>query len=161
MMTLAMWWTIVAVVAGLEQALPPLSAQDLRAPCVGLVTVEEVRSLGRKEVLTRVSHDQPGMSLCGWGPEGGSFVITLQTAEWFKFESSAGPRESFDLRRHGYDATVGTDPVSGIGLEARITRHERLPVLLVRREKDVISVMCDCSREQTIAIAKLAVARGK
>ncbi|HJR58627.1 MAG TPA: hypothetical protein VJ813_04495 [Vicinamibacterales bacterium] len=140
------------------QSPAPLSAAQLRAPCVPLVTVEEVRSLGRKEILTQVSHDHPGSSLCGWeGPGGSTFVVTLQNAKWFEYAGSAGAKESFDERRKAYDEVVGTDPVTGLGLEARITRHERLPVVMVRRAADVVYVMCDCSREQTIAIATLAV----
>jgi hypothetical protein len=141
----------------------PLTADERRAPCAQLITSEEIRSLGRQDVLVQVSADAPGSSICGWeDPKraGSGFVVTRQTAEWFKYEDTSGPKESFDARRKAYDAVVGTDPVPGLGLEARITRHEQLPTVLVRRAADVLLVMCaDCNRDRLIALAKLAAAR--
>jgi hypothetical protein len=143
------------------QASPPaLSPAQRRAPCVELTTVEEIRSLGRKDVLVKVDNELAGSSICVWeGPPGASFIVSRQTAEWFKYEQASGPKASFDRKRQGYDSVVGTDPVTGLGIEARITRHERVPTVLVRRATDVVYVMCtDCSRDQTIALAKLAAA---
>jgi hypothetical protein len=135
-----------------------LTPAQLKAPCVELITADELKTLGRKDVLTQVSQDRDGSSICGWQTsEASGFIVTRQTAEWFKYEQVAGPKESFDLKRQAYDSVVGTDPVPGLGLEARMTRHEQVPTVLVRRARDVIYVMCtDCSREQTIALAKLA-----
>jgi hypothetical protein len=63
------------------------------------------------------------------------------------------------VKREGYDAVVGTVPIAGLGLEACITKHEQLSTVLVRRAADVLYVSCsNCSRDQTIAIARLAAA---
>jgi hypothetical protein len=137
---------------------PALTPAQLRAPCVALVTPEEVRSLGRKDVLTQVS-DEHGSSICGWEGDRTAFVVSRQGPEWFKYEQVSGPKESFDLKRHGYDSAIGTDPVNGLGLEARITRHPTGKVVLVRRAADVVYVLCaECTRDQTIALARLAAA---
>ncbi len=142
---------------------PALTPAQRAAPCGGLMTDDEIRSLGRKDVLVTVSHDQPGSSICGWaaGPQNSpaGFTVTLQTAEWFASERVAGPGESFDLKRHGYDAVVGTEAVAGLGLEGRVTKHQHLPMVMVRRATDVVYVNCnDCTRDRTIAIARLAAA---
>ena len=152
-----------SITAPRTQATPQtLTAEQRRAPCAELMTSERIRSLGRQDVLTQVSADSPGSSICGWeDPKraGSGFIVTRQTAEWFKYEDTSGPKESFDVRRKAYDTVVGTDSVPGIGLEARITRHKQLPTVLIRRAADVLLVMCtDCTRDQTIAIAKLAAA---
>jgi hypothetical protein len=140
---------------------PTLTAEQRRAPCAALVTAEEIRALGRKDVLVQVTQDRAGSSICGWqtSPPNGEagFIVTLQTAAWFAYEQVANAKESYDLKRHGYDSAVGTDPVPGLGLEARMTRHPQLAVVLVRRANDVIYVTCtDCSKAQSIALAKAA-----
>jgi hypothetical protein len=150
---------VAAASAWAGQAPAPLTPAQLKAPCVELITPAEVRELGRKDVLTRVSHDTPGSSLCSWeAPPDQTFVIGRQTAEWFKYEQVSGPKESFDLNRHGYDATVGTDPVPNLGIEARVTRHKEMPTVMVRRAADVVYVWCaGCTREQAIAVARKAI----
>ena len=129
--------------------------------CVELITVEEVLSLGRKDVLVKVDNERTGSSICVWeGPQksGAGFLVTRQTAAWFKYENASGPKASFDRKRQAYDSVVGTDPLPGLGIEARITRHERVPTVFARRAADVVYLMCgDCSRDQTITLAKLAV----
>jgi hypothetical protein len=148
--------------AGTQATARKLTAQEQRAPCAELITNEEIRSLRRRDVLAQVSGDSPGSSICGWeDPKGAGagFIVARQTAAWFKYEDTSGPKESFDIRRKAYDSVVGTDPVPGIGLEARITRHKELPTVLIRRAADVLLVTCaDCNRDQTIALAKLAAA---
>jgi hypothetical protein len=156
-----MRWLLFAGSAALVstvQTPPKLTPADLKAPCVELITADELKTVGRKDVLTQVHHEHEGSSVCGWQTsETSGFIVTRQTAEWFKYEQTSGPKESFEARRQAYDAVVGTDPVPDVGLEARITRHKQLPTVLVRRAADVIMVMCPgCSPEQTIAIAKLA-----
>jgi hypothetical protein len=143
------------------QPWPALTAAQKNLPCVELITAEEIRSLKRRDVLVQASEDLAGSSSCGWA-EGAQdtmvgFIVIRQTAAWFKYEDLPGPKESFDLKRHGYDAVVGTEPIAGLGIEARVTKHERLPTVLVRRAADVLYVSCsNCSRDQTIAIARLA-----
>jgi len=155
-----MRWLLLAGSAVLVSSVqtPKLTPADLKAPCVELITADELKTLGRKDVLTQVHHEHEGSSICGWqASETSGFIVTRQTAEWFKYEQTSGSKESYEARRQAYDAVVGTDPVPDLGLEARITRHKQLPTVLVRRAADVIMVTCtDCSREQTIAIAKLA-----
>ena len=142
---------------------PALTPPRRGAPCAGLMTDVEIRSLGRRDVLVVVSHDRPGSSICGWadGPldTPAGFTVTLQTAEWFASERVAGPKESFDLKRQGYDTVVGTEAVDGLGLEARVTKHQHLPTVMVRRATDVVYVSRnDCTRDRTIAIARVAAA---
>jgi hypothetical protein len=129
--------------------------------CDELMTADEVRALGRSDTLTKVE-DNRGSSICLWeGPaeKGGSFILTLQTADWFDFEQASGPQDSFDRKRKAYDDVIGTDPVPDLGLEARLTRHNPAPTLMVRRRSDVVYLMCtDCSRDQAIAIGRVAAA---
>jgi hypothetical protein len=143
------------------QPWPALTPEQKRAPCVELITAEEIRSLKRRDVLVQVIEDRAGASTCGWadGPQDtmAGFVVIRHTAEWFKYQDLPGPKESFDVKREGYDAVVGTEPIAGLGLEACITKHEQLPTVLMRRAADVLFVSCsNCSRDQTIAIARLA-----
>jgi hypothetical protein len=55
---------------GAERAEPPGQSSPAlspaQAPCVELVTVQEVQSLGRKDVLIKVDDEQPGSSICVW-----------------------------------------------------------------------------------------------
>ena len=151
----------VLAIAFTPQTSPkPLSPQELKAPCVELLTTGELQSLGRKDVLTRASAERPGTSLCEWtDAKGNPIVVGRQTAELFKRMSVSGPKEHFDEEKVALDKVVGTDPVRGVGLEALITRHDVLPRVLIRREADVLSVYCGgCSRDQLIAVAKLAAA---
>ena len=151
------WLLLAAALVWFPQA-PKLEGANHTAPCAQLVTADALASIGRSDVLTQVSQDHAGSSVCGWQASATSgFVVTRQTSEWFKYENTGGPKASFDLKRKSYDDVVGTDAVDGLGLEARITKHPQMPTVMVRRTNDVIYVMCtDCSREQTIAIAKLA-----
>jgi hypothetical protein len=141
---------------GLGGALACSAAEAAR--CDELISPSELQSVKRNDTLSRVD-DSRGSSICMWeGPGGdGGFILTLQTADWFKFEEASGPKDSFDRKRKGYDAVAGTEPIPGVGLEARITKHEHAPTVMVRRNADIFYLMCtDCSRDQSIALAKLA-----
>lgn len=153
------WRLSVAAATVLNVTLACGAAEAAR--CDALITPEELKSLGRDNTLIKADESR-GSSICMWegaAENSGGFILTLQTAEWFKFEQASGARESFDRRRQGYDAAVGTEAIPNLGLEARITRHERAPTVMIRRSDDNVYLMCtDCSRDQSIALAKLAAA---
>ena len=141
---------------------PALTPPRRGAPCAGLMTDVEIRP--RPEGRARRGESRPArIVICGWadGPldTPAGFTVTLQTAEWFASERVAGPKESFDLKRQGYDTVVGNEAVDGLGLEARVTKHQHLPTVMVRRATDVVYVSRnDCTRDRTIAIARVAAA---
>jgi hypothetical protein len=145
-----------------EPAMPMVLAPEMRAwPCVRALSVADVRSQQRQDVLVDVVRPRPGYSACQWRQttaDGTGFRLAVATHEEFADAGAADAAAFFAAERKLLEP-LELQPVPGLGDEAIVGSPDR-PIILVRTPAAVLTLNCDdCSRDQAIALARLATAK--
>jgi hypothetical protein len=134
-----------------------------RLPCEQLLPREDIVAvLGDTYHLTYVNDPRPDFSTCEWKRTEKDYAVTFMTRGPAEFRDAQlnGPSEYFaaELRMANCSSTPGNGAVAGIGLDTRVCGQGRHFTALIRRTKDVLTLICpDCTREQVIALARAAV----
>ena len=141
-----------------------LDASMRKTPCVGLLTPDEVRSLKRPEVLVDVFDQRPGFSWCEWRSTTSKqtgFMFTVMSREQFAEHKTATAAGYLAAERTALAATFQPEPLAGVGDEAiAVMLVPTQPFIMVRRGEQVLTINCvGCSREQAVALARLAAAK--
>jgi hypothetical protein len=139
-----------------------LTPEQRRLPCVRLLTAADFTALGRKDVLVEVLNPRPGFSSCTWratSDESG-VALAVATAQEFADNKMADAAAYFAFERQLHDGIGGTEPLSGLGLEAFAARP--VPIVVVRRTDDVLKLSCldpACTRDAVLALLRRVVTR--
>lgn len=141
-----------------------LDADARRLPCVQLLTPGEVTSLARPEVLVDAREARPGLTYCEWRSTTSrqrGFVLTVVGREEVAARGGADAAALFAAERRALAASFQPTLVAGVGDEALVVMLiPTQPMVVARRGDQILTLNCvGCSREDAVALARLAAAR--